>query len=336
MPQISVIVPVYNVEQLMQKCIASILGQTFTDFELILVDDGSTDNSGILCDRYGKEDMRVRVFHQKNRGASAARNTGIDAAQGRYIAFIDSDDFVPADYLEQLLVTAGERYDLAICPCLRPQHADKQADEDFCVDFDNPSPAEKEKFNKLFVSYILHGPCSKLYRRDIIEENGIRFPVEIKQGEDCVFVFSYLRYCKALRFRSKPVYFYYENQGSMTHQVRKDRFTNGLAVNTVYINCIDEKLFMTDEIRQVWARATFKDAYHGIEDIFSGVNGLSFGDLLRQVDAIMKHPSLRRAMKIARISGYNKVLVFLMKHKQTFLYCMVRYLSEVKEGLLGR
>ena len=97
MPKVSVIVPVYNAEKYLQECVDSILRQTLADLELILVDDGSTDTSPALCDRYAEQDLRVRVIHQANAGSSAARNRGIEVATGEWIAFVDSDDFIDAN-----------------------------------------------------------------------------------------------------------------------------------------------------------------------------------------------------------------------------------------------
>lgn len=98
-PKISVIVPVYNAEKYLQCCVDSILAQTFTDFELLLIDDGSRDRSGEICDEYARKDVRVKVFHKENGGASAARNLGLDHANGYYVAFVDSDDYLSAEYL---------------------------------------------------------------------------------------------------------------------------------------------------------------------------------------------------------------------------------------------
>ena len=99
-PKISVIVPVYNVEQYLPRCIESILAQTYNDFELLLINDGSSDNSGNICDEYAKNNSRVRVFHKENGGVSSARNMGLDNAQGEYVVFVDSDDFIRNKYLE--------------------------------------------------------------------------------------------------------------------------------------------------------------------------------------------------------------------------------------------
>ena len=108
---ISVIVPVYNVEKYLPRCIESILRQTYPHFELILVDDGSLNKSGAICDRYAKKDARVKVIHKENAGISTARNAGVDMAQGEYISFVDSDDWVREDYLEKLL-TPMLQYDV--------------------------------------------------------------------------------------------------------------------------------------------------------------------------------------------------------------------------------
>lgn len=104
--KISIVIPVYNVESYLDKCVKSVLEQTYTDFELFLIDDGSIDRSGEICEKYAQEDKRVRVIHQKNQGVSVARNVGIDLAEGRYITFLDSDDFVSKYYLELLYQTA--------------------------------------------------------------------------------------------------------------------------------------------------------------------------------------------------------------------------------------
>ena len=119
---ISVIVPVYNVEPYLRECIESILGQTYRDFELILVNDGSTDDSGTICDEYAAQDTRIRVLHQKNSGVSVARNVGLDSVQGEYITFVDSDDRVSKDYLAYLNdLIQIECADIACCDFLQNQ-----------------------------------------------------------------------------------------------------------------------------------------------------------------------------------------------------------------------
>ena len=116
MCEISIIVPVYNVEKYLEKCIKSILNQTFTDFELILVNDGSTDKSGVICDNYKNIDDRIIVIHKKNEGLSSARNSGLDIAKGRYIGFVDSDDYINNDMYHKLYeALIKNNSDISIC-----------------------------------------------------------------------------------------------------------------------------------------------------------------------------------------------------------------------------
>ena len=116
MPKVSVIVPVYNAEKYLQECVDSILRQTLTDLELILVDDGSTDSSPAICDRYAAQDLRVRVIHQANLGLSAVRNRGIEVAAGEWVAFVDSDDFIDANMYRTMIIAAeAEGAQLAVC-----------------------------------------------------------------------------------------------------------------------------------------------------------------------------------------------------------------------------
>ena len=114
MPKISIIVPIYNVEKYLHKCINSILNQTFTDFELILVDDGGTDNCGNIIESYAKLDNRIITIHQKNGGLSNARNSGLKIAQGEYIRFVDGDDYIPADSIEILLNEIEKNKDIVL------------------------------------------------------------------------------------------------------------------------------------------------------------------------------------------------------------------------------
>lgn len=121
-PTVSVIVPVYNVEKYLARCVDSITSQTYENLDIILVDDGSTDNSGRICGEYAKKDTRIRVIHQKNKGASAARNCGITAASGNYIGFIDSDDWIDKDMYELLVNTAIEHHaDIVRCDTYHKQ-----------------------------------------------------------------------------------------------------------------------------------------------------------------------------------------------------------------------
>lgn len=117
MPEVSVIIPVYNNERYIEECVRSVQNQTFADLEMIVINDGSTDGSGEILERILREDKRIRLFHQENKGAGAARNKGLDMAEGRYLIFVDGDDWIAPDYIEKLYTAAEERgSEMVICP----------------------------------------------------------------------------------------------------------------------------------------------------------------------------------------------------------------------------
>ena len=209
MANISVIVPVYKVEAFLSRCVESILAQTYRDFELILVDDGSPDNCGVLCDGYALRDSRVHVIHQENGGLSAARNTGIDWAfansVSRWIAFVDSDDWVHPDFLRVLYETAEETLcKLSVCDYFRTSGEDFPAQPDgkvqklssgdyYCGRFHNGSTATA---------------WNKLYHRSLFQE--LRYPVG-KLHEDEFTTYRLVYQVKEVGFSPRVLYAYYQN-----------------------------------------------------------------------------------------------------------------------------
>lgn len=187
---ISIIIPVYRVEDFLDECLQSVVGQSYTDFECILVDDGSPDRSGEICDAWAAEDSCFRVIHQQNAGVSAARNRGLDEARGEWITFIDSDDWVDSDYLASLAahaddcdwVVAGYKIHRAgRVSTLAPKQ-----DTSFDVRGNSEHVAE------LFENYCLFGPCCKLFSNQIVTKNRLRFDTRLSFAEDLHFCFSYL------------------------------------------------------------------------------------------------------------------------------------------------
>lgn len=188
MIEYSIIVPVYNVEKVLGRCIESILNQTVKDFELILIDDGSTDKSGMICDEYQKMDTRIKVVHKKNEGVSKARNVGLDIAEGEYIVFVDSDDYVEREYLEYFgdkdvdLVVTG----LYLCG------EDLSINKKFSIDNTYLSLKNEHSIIYVLKSWCALPSVAKRYKRKIVKENKICFPEECSYGEDAIFVAKYL------------------------------------------------------------------------------------------------------------------------------------------------
>ena len=198
-PLVTVIIPVYNSEKTLRKCVDSILYMSFKDIELILVDDGSSDFSPTICDDYAAKDSRVRTFHKENGGVSSARNLGLDKAQGKWVAFIDSDDYVTDGYLdgvvghdEDILFKGYKKFDNN--GIVGGKGADELSDILFISDFISQNVTDS----------LLRGPVFKFYKRSLIGD--LRFLTDMKIGEDAWFVFNYLAKCKSFAVLPKGKY----------------------------------------------------------------------------------------------------------------------------------
>lgn len=213
MAEISVIVPVYNTEKYLRRCVDSILAQTFTDFELILVDDGSTDGSGAICDAYSAKDKRVCVFHQDNQGQAAARNFALDwlfaNSDSKYFSFVDSDDWVHAQFLE-LLQAGITRFHVNICQCRYLEINGIDVIPEITGSLE--CIASEEQYTKHYSAFM----WDKLFSRSCWEE--MRFP-EGQVYEDVSIWYKILFREKEIGFVDSPLYFYYANP---TSTVRRD------------------------------------------------------------------------------------------------------------------
>lgn len=202
MPTISIIVPVYKVEEYLPACIRSILRQTYRDFELILVDDGSPDRCGEICDEFAKQDERIRVIHQENGGVSRARNTGMDHAIGEWITFVDSDDLITPRYLASFDLHDNGETDL-IVQGLRYLQKGKLYNKTI---FPNRKAPIRELLNKKLTDF--RGPYCKLFRRNIIQSHRLYFPEDIPHCEDAIFYYQYLLIIEDIKTVKSARYLY--------------------------------------------------------------------------------------------------------------------------------
>lgn len=209
-PLISIIVPVYNTEKTLCQCIDSILNQEFRDIEVLLIDDGSNDHSGEICDEYVNKDNRVRVFHKSNGGVSSARNCGLDNANGVWVAFCDSDDFVYRNWIFNFNVLENERYDL-LCQGIRIENISGEI-KDIAVN-------KRLNYSGGFISLIdrlneqgaFGYLVTKLFKRELIENTGrsLRFNTNYDLMEDEDFICRYLRRCRTAVYMEGIGYHYY-------------------------------------------------------------------------------------------------------------------------------
>ena len=215
MATVTVIVPVFNIVEYLQRCVESILSQTFKDFELLLIDDGSTDGSSNLCDALAKRDCRIKVFHKINEGVGSARNLGIELSSGKWIAFIDGDDLVVSEYLENML-TAVETDKTDIVCCNLTIHNIDNVITQYPFKLNQRCKSEiiqRNFFTDQVIKTQFYGPYNKLIRKDII--GALRFK-ELAVCEDILFIFELL--LKACEIQIVPFlgYYYIKHKGSAT------------------------------------------------------------------------------------------------------------------------
>lgn len=218
-PMVSIIVPIYNAEQYLRRCVDSILNQEYTDYELLLVNDGSTDASGDICEEYRDRDPRVIVIQKENTGVSDSRNRALDRARGKYLQFLDSDDWITPD-ATRLFVRAAEEYgcDMVISDFYRVV-GERLSPKG---DIEEEGVLTREEF----AAHMMENPAdfyygvlwNKLYRRDIVEEHKLRMDTDISWCEDFMFNLEYIRYAKVFYALHAPIYYYVKRKGSLASQ----------------------------------------------------------------------------------------------------------------------
>ena len=225
--KLSIIIPVYNAQERLQLCVESVLKQTFRDFELILINDGSKDDSLAICRKLAEADGRIRVIDQENRGAGEARNTGIDAAKGEFILFVDADDTIAPDMAERLIALMKEKVDL-VC-CAHVEQTEGQAEKRTKTYRIPDDPWVTEDLAACFLEMDRGGHfCylwNKLFRKSMIDENGSRFHKRFVTGEDLDFMLQYYEHVRCCAVTNYAPYFYYSNgTDSLCARYKKDLY----------------------------------------------------------------------------------------------------------------
>ena len=214
----SIIVPVYNSEKYLEVCIESIINQTYEEFELILVNDGSTDESPYICDKYNSSDDRIRVIHKKNGGVSSARNVGIDESKGQYLIFVDSDDYIEKNLLKEMNIALNKYEIESIVHTINLQKNNykkdqKKSENRYIIHNDEIASYMPEFIKKRYIN----SPCNKLYSKSLIEKNNIRFNEKISIGEDALFNYYYFENLKEYIVIDEVLYYYRDNNSSLTN-----------------------------------------------------------------------------------------------------------------------
>ena len=239
-PLISVIIPVYNVEKYIEKCILSVCNQNYKNIEIILVNDGAKDSSGVLCDKLADADSRIKVIHKENGGVSSARNTGIERANGDFICFIDGDDYVSSDYVSDMLNVAEKTDSDIVTSNQYKIWNDGKTEELFSQKAEKGSYFIKSGTDTL--ADMLYGKtcyatcCCKLYKKEIFES--IRFP-KLSMGEDSFTMYQCFLKAEKVAHLYKPNYYYVQHESSAMHTTNYDKFYDYIELSDTFMNTVN-------------------------------------------------------------------------------------------------
>lgn len=328
-PFLSIIVPVYNAEPYLACCLNSILAQTFTDFEVLLIDDGSTDASGSICDDYSKKDSRIHCFHKENGGHTSARQAGFRHASGKYVTFVDSDDWIAPSMYQTMCAVAKEHDTDVICcnyTAVTPEKEIKRLD--FCnPGFYGRQQLEEEIYpNMLFSGSFFHfgvspGLYTKLFRRSLFEKHLFQVPLSLKLGEDGLSVYSCLLEASSVFFLPETFYYYRSSPSSLTHTIDHGRLADNHLLFDTYDKLIDLAAYPCMERQLLYYYAyqcllTLPPIFH---------NELESGhSIKKEFLSECSYPPIRRAFRAVKISGikglHNKAYVFCIRHRLFLLF----------------
>lgn len=269
MPMISVIVPVYKVEKYIERCVKSILDQTYRDFELILVEDGSPDRSGEICDALAQADSRIQVIHKENGGVSSARNMGLDNAEGKYVFFCDADDALPEEALGKMVYTMQSIDTQLVVGDLTNIHIDARKNKIRTTksqnrEYKHISVHDADALYAFWIGNNMLSSCGKLFLRDIISDHNLKFCTEMVVLEDYAFVIDYISKCESVCMIPDEVYLYFSEEGitAASKRSRRDFFDDVLLASKkldLFVSVFPQK--WEEKYRQKTIYPTLKLAY---------------------------------------------------------------------------
>ncbi len=292
--KVSVIIPIFNQEKYLNRCVDSLISQDFDDYEIILVNDGSTDKTPQICDEYAEKYSFIKVIHKVNAGVSAARNSGIDSALGEYIMFVDSDDYVTENYISTMYNHQIENHDkMIVCNMYKK----KEAQKDFVIAFNEYSKEtltySKDEYFLLYKAWLSPYSCNKIFSKDLLVSNSVRFDPNYVIGEDVLFTVNYFSLCNGFVVVTAPLYYYCILDEGADSKYRKDIFYKSVHTFSSRIPLIKKEEDLTE----------FCDIY-----LYSFINTLKHTFDKRNTDSIFKKIKYNNS-----ILG-SKEFVFCLEH----------------------
>ena len=336
-PLVSVVIPVYNVEKYLDRCVTSVVNQTYKNLEVILVDDGSPDNCPAICDEWAEKDSRIKVIHKKNAGLGMARNTGIENAQGEYIFFFDSDDYVDVEVAGKCLREIN-KYNADVCIYGRYDLYEDGRLEEKKVVSDKKIFDENEIKNLIIPGMLTYdmgfgvSSCAKMFRLDAIKNNGLRFKSESEIiSEDTYFALEFFSKISSAVILEDSFYYYYKRDNSLTRTWRKDR----QAKNNIFLEkCVD---LIAKEGLSECVYSHLKARYHSftlaaIKQVFK--SDLTAKEKKKEIYSIFKDPALRATLESEVLnleSIYVKMFFWFIKKKLYFANIVLLWLRSLKQ-----
>lgn len=325
MSRVSIIVPVYNGERYLEKCIKSILTQTHADIELILVDDGSTDASAAICDGWAQKDARIKVIHQENRGVSAARNAGLDIATGDYIGFVDADDEIAPETYETILQQIGD-CDIAMWDAVTIW-GDGRTEPDTIALLETDCTITKKDWTPELLALMAGSAGRCLYKASCIE--GIYFPKGIKFSEDRLFNLYAMGRCNSLRYLKLPLYYRLMHGESAVHRYHEDHFEASKLAHKKIIEALAQEWCNEDGYVQVYNRQLISGAVSAIYNYFYKTSPLTSAQKRKKVRSLCRDEYLQKVLSETKNIGLRNKLI---KHKSVPALCLLARLANKKHG----
>ena len=327
MELISVIMPVYNGEKFVEKSINSVLKQTYKNFELIIINDGSTDNTEEICLKYAKKDRRIKYFKIKNSGPSGARNKGIELSTGKYIMFIDSDDLYMENILEKMLHIAKQGYECVICNRIL-----KNSKEEKKIQLaENTMKIKNEFMEYLQKNKMFNPPYNKLYMTSILKDNKIRFDSNFICGEDYKFNIDYFDKIKTAKFINEFLYVYISNPTSITHDIRNYDFFNLAKIIDYNKEMYLKNGYPIEKLNSNYIIALRDGIAYNI------IAEKKYKKVKNYIEKCFDYPSIKNIEDAKKLANSEERLIyFFVKHKmKRTIYAYLKFRNTVK-SILGK
>ncbi len=328
---ISIIIPVYKVEKYIRRCIDSVINQTYSNLEIILIDDGSPDKCPLICDEYAKKDARIRVIHKENGGISSARNVGINIAKGRYIGFVDSDDYINENMYQQLHKDITEnKVDISICSFqkITESEAKNVGRENNNIKIYN----KKEALKALLTNELTSHPWNKLYKKELFDN--IRYP-EGKVMEDLATTYLLFEASNNICYRETEYYYYVQRDTSILHSITPkfiEQLEEVIAFKSQYMNSKYPELTKYVEIELLNYIKIFYDdiMIANAKNLWNSKKYKDYGKKYKELYKKYKNELLKR--QVNTIKRYECKLLYISRNIYYIYYKSKQIMKKIKEA----